>query len=85
MKIRTFRLFAAVVACVFIHSLTFAQDHRQFKIFQFPVNRIPVINGDNSDWEIVPDSFKVGMNEVWDDSRKHETADPENLDSYNFV
>jgi len=60
--------------------LAAAQDNRQFKIFQFPADQIPVINGDASDWEIVPDSFRVGMDEVWDDSHKHEQNDPGNLD-----
>ena len=27
-----------------------------FKVFQFPRNAIPRIDGDFSDWEIVPDS-----------------------------
>lgn len=57
-----------------------AQDNRQFKVFQFPADKIPTINGDRSDWDIVPANYTVGMNEAWDDSRKHEQADPEDLD-----
>lgn len=78
------KLFLQTLPICFIFSaliqIAAAQDNRQFKIFQFPADQIPVINGDASDWEIVPDSFVVGMNEVWDDSRKHEQSDPENLD-----
>jgi len=75
--LRTLFLFFLLVV---LDRYSTAQDSRQFKVFQFPADQIPVINGDPSDWEIVPDSFRVGMNEVWDDSRKHEQADPENLD-----
>lgn len=32
------------------------------------------------DWKIVPDTYAVGMNELWDDSGKHSKPDPKNLD-----
>lgn len=57
-----------------------SQDNRQFKIFQFPPNQIPCINGETDDWGIVPDSYIVGMDQLWDDSKKHENADSQNLD-----
>ena len=56
-----------------------AQDPRSFKVFQFPANRIPVINGDISDWKIVPDSYTVGMDELWDDSGKNPSTDSSNF------
>jgi hypothetical protein len=57
-----------------------AQEKRSYKIFQFPANQIPRIDGNDDDWNIVPDSFTVGMDQLWDDSGKHENADPKNLD-----
>ncbi|MCA9731794.1 PKD domain-containing protein [candidate division KSB1 bacterium] len=57
-----------------------AQDNRSFKIFQFPADQIPRIDGNANDWNIVPDSYTVGMDQLWDDSHKHESADPANLD-----
>ena len=57
-----------------------AQEKRSYKIFQFPADQIPRIDGKADDWLIVPDSYTVGMDQLWDDSRKHEQADPENLD-----
>ena len=29
----------------------------EYRVFQFPRNRIPVINGDTKDWDIVPESY----------------------------
>lgn len=51
-----------------------------FQVFQFPRTAIPRIDGDFSDWDIVPDSYVVGMDEMWDDSRKHEGIDRSTLD-----
>ena len=56
------------------------QDNRSYKIFQFPANMIPTIDGKTDDWKIVPDDYTVGMDQLWDDSKKHEKADPKNLE-----
>ena len=32
-----------------------------FKIFQFPPDKIPRIDGNTDDWAIVPDSYSIGM------------------------
>ncbi len=52
----------------------------EFPIFQFPEDQIPRIDGDARDWDIVPESYVVGTDELWEDSGKHDAADPENLD-----
>ncbi len=51
-----------------------------FKVFQFPKNQIPRIDGSFEDWEMVPDSYMVPIEEMWDDSRKHEGIDKSTLD-----
>lgn len=51
-----------------------------FKVFQFPKDRIPRIDGDFSDWDIVPESYVVGTEEMWDDSHKHDGIDKGTLD-----
>lgn len=56
------------------------KETRTFKVFQFPADKIPVVDGKSNDWALVPDSYTVGMDQLWDDSRKHATADPRNLD-----
>ena len=57
-----------------------AQDARSFKVFQFPANKIPVINGEIDDWNLVPDSYIVGLDELWDDSGTQKEHNPKNLD-----
>jgi hypothetical protein len=37
-----------------------------FKVFQFPADKIPRIDGDTSDWEIVPDSYSIGIDQLKD-------------------
>lgn len=72
----------AIVLTAILFSLLqagFAQEQRSFQIFQFPADQIPRIDGNADDWQIVPDSYTVGMDQLWDDSGKHEKADPKNL------
>lgn len=57
-----------------------AQETRSFQVFQFPADRIPSIDGKTDDWKMVPDNYAVGMDQLWDDSKKHPAADPANLD-----
>lgn len=64
----------------FLGTRSAAQEKRSYKIFQFPANMIPHIDGKGSDWKIVPDDYTIGMDQLWDDSRKHEKADPKNLE-----
>ena len=51
-----------------------------FKVFQFPKNQIPRIDGTFADWDIVPDSYVVPIEEMWDDSRKHQGINKSTLD-----
>lgn len=74
--------------CFFLFLLLFtnlsnAQEKRKFKIFQFPANMIPTIDGKGDDWNLVDNSYVVGMDQLWDDrddSVRHLHADPKNLD-----
>jgi hypothetical protein len=53
-----------------------------FKIFQFPANAIPRIDGDPSDWDMVPDDYIIGTDQLGTDianqPRRH--PDPKHLD-----
>jgi PKD domain len=51
-----------------------------FKVFQFPADKIPRIDGDASDWGIVPGSYAIGLDQMHDDEHKHATPNPEDLD-----
>ncbi len=37
-----------------------------FKIFQFPPNMIPRIDGDIHDWDMVPDDYAIGIDQLMD-------------------
>lgn len=50
-----------------------------YRIFQFPPDKIPRIDGDTNDWNIVPETYVIGADQLTDDSRKHLHADPANL------
>jgi hypothetical protein len=51
-----------------------------FKVFQFPADKIPVIDGQTNDWDIVPESYVIGTDQLVDDTGKHPRPDPANLD-----
>lgn len=51
-----------------------------FKIFQFPANMIPRIDGQADDWHMVPDDYRIRTDQLVDDEGNHETVDIENLD-----
>ncbi|HZL67688.1 MAG TPA: hypothetical protein VFC29_10190, partial [Candidatus Limnocylindrales bacterium] len=52
-----------------------------FKIFQFPPDKIPRIDGNTDDWAMVPDSYAIGMDQLMDTEHSHGmNHDPKNLD-----
>jgi hypothetical protein len=51
-----------------------------FKVFQFPADKIPRIDGNAEDWSIVPDPYVIGTDQLVDDSGKHARPDPNTLD-----
>jgi hypothetical protein len=51
-----------------------------FKVFQFPADKIPRIDGNPDDWQIVPDDYAIGMDQLVNDADKAARPDPKNLD-----
>ncbi|TDD95724.1 PKD domain-containing protein [Flavobacterium cellulosilyticum] len=74
------KTYLPLIVLLFFGIQAWSQDNRSFKVFQFPANKIPTIDGNAEDWKIVPDSYVVGMNELWEDSGKQTKADSKNLD-----
>src|ERR1039458_8111163 len=72
----------AMLAAVFLpqqHALE--RPDVTFKIFQFPPDKIPRIDGNPDDWSIVPDSYSIGMDQLMDTEEGHGmNHDPKNLD-----
>jgi hypothetical protein len=73
-----FLLLAALLACP---ALAVERQDVVFKVFQFPPNMIPRIDGNTDDWAMVPDSYAIGMDELMDTERGHGmNHDPKNMD-----
>ncbi len=51
-----------------------------FQVFQFPPNMIPRIDGDISDWDMVPASYIIDTQQLVDDNGKYPKPDPSTLD-----
>jgi hypothetical protein len=78
-----FRLFLAAVAALALGLRPAAALDRPditFKVFQFPANQIPRIDGDPSDWDIVPDSYAIDGSQMREDGGQHQAPDPKNFD-----
>lgn len=53
----------------------------EYRVFQFPADQIPRIDGDSSDWAIVPDSWAIGMDQLKETvAGLGDQRDPANLD-----
>lgn len=46
-----------------------------YKVFQFPQDRIPRIDGDFSDWDMVPESYVIGQDQMTDMDGGHKNPD----------
>jgi hypothetical protein len=74
---------AALMISVFgdatVHALE--RPDVEFKIFQFPPNMIPSIDGKTDDWNIVPESYTIGSDQLRDtDLGNVGSPDPKDLD-----
>lgn len=57
-----------------------AQEDRGYKVYQFPANMIPTIDGKADDWASFPKEYIVGTDQLRDDSGRYPKPDPKNLD-----
>ena len=55
------------------------RPEKEFKIFQFPASMIPRIDGDASDWDIVPDEYAIDIYEH-QDNYKNRQIDTNDMD-----
>lgn len=51
-----------------------------FKVFQFPADQIPRIDGKDDDWAMVPDSYTLTLADMHDDQHIHAKPDAKDLD-----
>ena len=59
--------------------LSFAQVDSTIKVFQFPANMIPRIDGNANDWAMVPKSYIVGSDQLVEDFGKIAKIDTNDL------
>lgn len=78
--IRSF-IFTLVLLFAFF-SQGFAGPDREFMIYQFPGDAMPRIDGDFSDWEMVPDSFSIGIDELV--NTVHGVGDPQDASDFDL-
>lgn len=71
---------AASISCCAIAQEPIQVQEPGFKVFQFPRTAIPCIDGRFADWDIVPESYAVGIDEMWDDTGMHTGTDRSTLD-----
>jgi FOG: PKD repeat len=70
-----------IISGLILFSLdSFSQADTTYKIFQFPADKIPRIDGNTDDWSMVPESYVIGTDQLRDDEKKHAAPDPKNLD-----
>lgn len=70
-------LLLAAVGC----GLGLARPGVEFKVFQFPADKIPRIDGNGDDWAVVPDSYAIGMDQLRETvAGIGDQRDPANLD-----
>ena len=75
-------LFAVIFAAIFLLTgVTYALERpdMEFKVFQFPRNMMPRIDADASDWDIVPDDYSIGTDQLLDTTYGMKT-DPKDKD-----
>ena len=71
---RWFLLCAGLVVTA-LSAAALDRTNEVFKIFQFPPDRIPTIDGLTNDWDIVPESYVIGSDQLVDDNGKHKWTD----------
>ncbi len=50
-----------------------------YQVFQFPADQIPRVDGDPSDWAMVPESYVVGLDQMHNDSKTPPAAGAKTL------
>ena len=77
---RTYRLRAGLLLLlVSVGFSAAAQEDRGYKVYQFPANMIPRIDGKADDWASFPAEYVVGTDQLHDDSGHYPRLDTTNL------
>ena len=77
---RYLTLVLAMAACATQPTVALEKPDVTYKVFQFPLDKIPRIDGNTDDWAMVPESYVIGNDQLTDTLKKHPQTDPKNLD-----
>ena len=72
-------LAASVLALAAVPVWAIERPNVIFKVFQFPADKIPRIDGNTDDWNIVPEDYVIGTDQLVDTEGGHK-IDPKHLD-----
>ena len=61
---KLFFLIAAMMSLFAANLFALERPGVEFKIFQFPADKIPVIDGKTDDWKIVPENYFIGTDQL---------------------
>ena len=61
-------------------ALALSRPEVTFPVFQFPPDQMPRIDGDASDWAMVPESYVVGTDQLVDTDHNNAPGNPRTLD-----
>ena len=70
---------AALVLLAAASAFALERQDVEFKVFQFPANAIPRIDGNIDDWSMVPESYAIGSDQLVD-TLTGKQRDPKDLD-----
>jgi hypothetical protein len=51
-----------------------------YKVFQFPANKIPTVDGELLDWSMVPESYAIKTDQLRDDTKHYDSVNPKSMD-----
>lgn len=78
MRLRVSLLLAGLVAAL-PAALALEKPEVTYQVFQFPRDKIPRIDGDASDWAMVPESYVIGKDQLINDAKTPPAAGDKSL------
>ena len=60
---------------LFFLFLCLSAQAQEFKVYQFPADKVPAIDGNTHDWDCVPADYKITETALKEDEGKHAQPD----------
>lgn len=68
-------LFLILIFCNISYLFLYGRADSIFQVYCFPSDKIPVIDGNTSDWDIVPEAYAIGIGSMTEDEGKYPYPD----------